>query len=49
MLAVDINIYGTAHVQVYNRNVCTHAVLAKFVRKLMAFWQVHEFLTKVEC
>ena len=49
MHVVDINIDGTAHIQVYNTQSYNCAVLAKFVRKLVIFWRVHELLTKVEC
>ena len=49
MHVVDINMYRMAHVQVYNTQSCTRAVLAKFVRRLLVFWRVHELLTKVEC
>ena len=49
MHVVDINIYRTAHVQVYNTQSYSCAVLAKFVRRLLVSWRVQELLTEVEC
>ena len=48
MHVVDINIYKMTHVQVHNTQ-CTHAVFAKFVRRFLVSWRVHELLTKVDC